>query len=475
MTSVPYHGTAQQTAKAGASATDAVGSWALPLYMVTTLLPLSITLLSLRLTPLRVLLLALFIPFLIRIVRGEAGRFTVIDVLMMLHAAWITLALVVVHGTSKIPFAGITMVELVGGYLMGRVLIRNAEDYLRFVRLMVAAMLFLLPFAVLELLTGRILIAEIIGIAFETISRADSATARMGLERVYTVFEHPILYGLFCSIAFANLYYLVGRTFLFRWGGLSLTTFMTFASLSSAPLLACGLQGGMILWDRITRGAWTIFVVLGVVGYVTVDALSNRTPITILIETLTFNAGTGWTRIAIFEWGIQNAIDHPLFGIGFNDWERPQWLTDSVDNFWLLTTMRFGFICAGFLVAAFVVHIIATLRATIEDPKVKLLRTGYLIALLATCFSMVTVHIWGAVGVFVMFYLGAGSWFYTASHDTEDDRREVDTEDAPTGPVFSRFSAASVHRVTTSGPARPAPQPHRQDAATPAPYARTFE
>ena len=39
-------------------------------------------------------------------------------------------------------------------------------------------------------------------------------------------------------------------------------------------------------------------------------------------------------------------------------------------------------------------------------------RKGYVIAALGLFFVLGTVHIWGAVSVFVMFYLGAGAWFY---------------------------------------------------------------
>jgi hypothetical protein len=407
--------------------------WVLPLYFWVTLIPLSITILSLRLTPLRVLLLVLFVPFLIRVLRGLAGRFTVVDGLIIGHAAWIILALMVVHGPEKLPFAGITMVELVGGYFMGRVLVRNADDYQRMIWLLLFAMLFLLPFALIELFTGRIVIAEIIGTVFESIYRGSSAYGRMGLERVYAVFEHPILFGMFCSMAIANFYYFTRDAKMLRFAGIIFVTFMTFMSLSSAPLLAIGLQVMLIGWDKVTKGAWKTFLVLGVIGYVTIDLLSNRTPITILIETMTFNSQTGWVRIAIFEFGIQNVYAHPIFGIGFNDWVRPAWLTGSVDNYWLLNAMRYGFVGAGFLVLGFGLHLYQALRAPIHDQHVQRLRVGYMIALCATCFTMLTVHVWGAVGVFVMFYLGAGGWFYNNDSLKDPEVAQDDLADTAKG------------------------------------------
>ena len=409
---------------------------------------MSLTILGLRLTPLRILLLVLFIPYLSRVLRGKAGKISLVDWLMLFHAVWIALALMVVHGPEKIPFAGITMVELVGGYFMGRVLIRSNEDYRKMVLFHLYALILLLPFAVVELLTGRLVIPEIVGHFFETTSRYSnhygSATGRMGLERVYAVFEHPILFGMFCSLGIANLFYFGRGKSTLRVAGMLLAVFMAFMSLSSAPLLACGLQAILMVWDKITKGAWKTILIIGVLGYITLDSLSNRTPITILIETLTFNSGTGWTRIAIFEYGIQNAIAHPIFGIGFNDWIRPYWLTSSVDNFWLLNTMRYGFVGAGFLVFAFAVHLVKTMISPISDPDTRRLRVGYVIALTATCFTLATVHVWGAVGVFIMFYLGAGGWFY--NHDEAPSTPEQDVIGATSPTIRKRATQSPRQR-----------------------------
>lgn len=413
MTSIPDTSTGGLARPAMVKPAQSVAGWLMPLFFCVVLMPMAFNIADLRLTPLRIVLLVLFVPFLIRIFAGKAGRVTVVDVLMLLHAFWIVLALMVVHGVAKLPFAGITMVELVGGYILGRVLVQNAEDYRRMIRFLLYAMIFLAPFAIIELLTARMIIPELVGTVFETNQRHESAYGRIGLERVYSVFEHPILYGMFCSLAIANLFYMARGTSLLRYGAAVFATFMTFMALSSAPLLAIGVQVLMAIWDRVTKGAWTTSLIIFVVCYVTIDLLSNRTPITILIETLTFNPLSGWTRILIFEHGIQNVLASPWFGIGFNDWTRPPWLTSSVDNFWLLTAMRYGFVGAGLIILAFVSHFFLLTRAKVTDPDLKRLRTGYAIALGTACFCLVTVHVWGAVSVFMMFYVGAGAFFYT--------------------------------------------------------------
>ncbi|MBT8408056.1 MAG: O-antigen ligase family protein [Alphaproteobacteria bacterium] len=428
----------------GASRAKSGNNGLLLLFFVALLIPAYVEIAGLRLSPLRVYLLVAMIPLTIQVLRGAAGRVTGVDIFMLLHAFWIVIALVVVHGTERILFAGITMVELVGGYFVGRSLIRNAQTYKRFTMILLGTLVVLFPLALVEHLTGRILLAEVIGKFAGTIFRADSAYSRMGLERVYAAFEHPILYGLYCSVAIANLYYIAKRGSFWRLIAMGFAVFMTFMSLSSAPLISCGLQFGLILWDRIMKGRWTLFIVLAVTGYVVIDALSNRTPVTIMIETLTFNPATGWTRIAIFDAGIAAAISNPIFGIGFNDWPRPHWVTSSVDNFWLLTTMRYGFVGSGLIVLAFLSHFWLAMRTPVHDEQIKRLRTGHLIALTAVCFTIVTVHIWGAVGVFVMFYLGAGSWIYTGGADAPppDAAPDGTTPDdgAPKATRYSRFA-----------------------------------
>ena len=76
-------------------------------------------------SPSRTILLLIF-PFLgWRWLRGDAGGPNVVDVLMLLSTAWLGLALTVNHGLGALPRSTILCVEIFGGYLVGRMLIRN--------------------------------------------------------------------------------------------------------------------------------------------------------------------------------------------------------------------------------------------------------------------------------------------------------------------------------------------------------------
>ena len=193
-----------------------------------------------------------------------------------------------------------------------------------------------------------------------------------------------------------------------------------------------------LVWNRIMGGRWTLFLILSAIMYVAIDLASNRTPVTIIIETMTFNSETGWTRIATNMFGWASVWTYPIFGLGFNDWIRPNWLTSSVDNFWLVIAMRYGFVGFVFIVTSFLFHMLMLFRAQISRNDVARCRTAYGITLSAICFTLITVHIWDTMSAFVMFFVGAGAWMYTS----DNNETEMQTEIIPGSgdrPHYTRF------------------------------------
>ena len=173
------------------------------------------------------------------------------------------------------------------------------------------------------------------------------------MNRVQGSFEHPILFGLFCALAVTNFWYLFRDNLAKRLSLTGLAIFMTLMSMSSAPLLSVITQLGMIVWEKISKANWKLLGVLSVIGYVVIDLLSNRTPVQVLISYATLNPATAANRLHIWTWGTQNVAANPIFGIGLNDWFRAPWMVSgSVDNFWLLTAMRYGLPAVIFLIIA---------------------------------------------------------------------------------------------------------------------------
>jgi hypothetical protein len=399
-------------AAAPAAGGEATAAGLLLVFVVMLFLPLKVDVAGLTLTPVRLFLLASFLPLALRLLRGAAGPISAGDLFFGLHAFWIGVAILANHGTERLAFAGISIVEAFGGYLVGRVLVRNVTDYRTFFRYFLTGLALIAPFVLMENLTGRLYFSKLLEPLAGTLPKSQAAAAdmRMGFYRAQGIVDHAILWGVFCSLAIANAYFLYRSD---RARSLLLTGFataMTFTSLSSGPLLAAVLQLGMIGWGFVTRNAWWLLVGLAVFAYVAVDLLSNRTPVQVMITYLTFNPASGYWRLHIWNYGSAEVLRHPLFGIGLGDWTRPSWLAgDSVDNFWLLTAMRYGLPGVLLLVGGIVANLARILRQELPD-DLRTVRTGYAVALIGTLLALMTVHIWGTTMTLVLFYLGAGCW-----------------------------------------------------------------
>jgi hypothetical protein len=400
---------------------------------------------GLRLTPTRILLLTMFVPLLIRLLAGAVGRIRAADVLLMLFMFWMVVTLLYHHGIERFPYAMVSVVELLGGYLIGRVLVRNATDFTLLFRYIFWVLVALSPVVLVELLTDRNLLQELSRKMLPTYVKADSSYGRLGLHRVMAGFEHPILYGLFCAAVFGPILAILGHR---KWAWTALFLFlgfMTFASLSSAPLLALFIQLGLMFWAWMMGRRWWLLVALGLTTYVTVDLLSNRTPITILIN-YTFDPGTAWTRVLTWEYGSAEVWRHPIFGIGLGDWIRPDWLTSSVDNFWLVVGMRHGAVGLLLMIAALSTSLWAVMRTQGLDGQTANLRRSYVLALVAAYTALCTVHIWGDSSSFIMLLIGAGAWFTDAVSGPPAEVTLLMVKPDEPRP-YSRFSAQIRHRA----------------------------
>lgn len=215
-------------------------------------------------------------------------------------------------------------------------------------------------------------------------------------------------------------FYVIGR----RWTGLrkyigpGLASLGVFLSLSAGAFLALAVQITLAIWDRVTRGVshrWYIFGGL-LLGWTLVSLLSNRTPIKVFLTYLTFNPGTAYNRLRVWEYGSAEAMRHPLLGIGFGDWERPAWmLSGSMDNFWLATTVRYGFPAflslAGVLLALYVSMALSH-KVTGETRRC---RAAWMAMVAGLTMAGCTVHFWNALFCLFCFLLGSGVWIIAAS------------------------------------------------------------
>lgn len=424
----------------------------LALLMISVLIPIQPEVAGLRLDPFRLFLLATAIPFAVALMSGRAGRFTLSDALMFGFSLWVLFTYVYHHGTERLPYGTVAALELLGGYMAGRLLVRSAADYRRLIRYFLIAFVFMLPFALYEMNTGRMPISEILG-KFISVQEKLEGFVRFDLSRVQVVFPHAILYGLFCSLAFSGIFYMYYKNMSSMIPRLLLCAVMALSSLSSGPWLSIAVQSILIIWDRITGGKWVLLIIISICMHIFIESFSNRGTILIIIETFTINPMTGWWRIHIWNYGTENVLNNPVFGIGLNDWVRPEWLASTVDNFWLVIAMRHGFPGIGLLGLAIVIHVLRVVRAKGLGEELSLVRTAYMVSLVGLFFTLATVHVWSSVAMLVMFCVGMGGFLYdSGERSAPEGETAPDTGAAPSpgrssGPGLSRFPPRPARRA----------------------------
>lgn len=309
--------------------------------------------------------------------------------------------------TSSLVNGGVTFLETVSPYLIARAYIRTSEQFIAVCRLLVYIALAVGLFTVIESISGYSV--------FQTRTNNDFGGMRYGYVRAAGPFPHAIVWGLFAASVFP--FALLGATAGKNNAGRLVTAMLVlgaaFTSVSSAALGAIGIQIILILWLVYSAGLkqrWLYFALGCVLAYTFVEVMSNRSAVQVFFNYTALNAWTGYYRTLIWEFGWQNFLASPLFGIGFNDWARPSWMSASVDAFWLVILMRYGIFAAIPLAGAFAIALFRVEKA-IPSQKVlssKSLNIGYwwMASLVSLIVAAFTVHLWGQIFVYFFFLLG---------------------------------------------------------------------
>ncbi len=403
-------------------------SWSVRLFLASLVVPWVVTVGPVSLSISRVILLAMLLPCLAKWIGGASGRIRASDIALLLFCLWGAMSLVVVQGlTSAVQPAGILFVETMGAYLVARCYIRDADDFFHMARTLFGLVAILFPFALVEALTGRNVLLEFFAAILPSYPDAGN-DMRAGLRRAQVVFEHPILFGICASSAFALTHMVLGHRvpLLQRWLMTGLVGATALLSLSSAPIAAIVVQAALIMWSVVFRKSpycWKLLWGLFIAAYLAVLFGSNQNPVQFYISKFTFDPHTGWHRLLIWEFGSTSVLNHPLFGIGFGDWERSSWMSTSVDMFWLLNTMRYGLPGGLLLMLSFFAVFFGVSFRKGLDERLVAYRTAYLIVIMAFFLVGWTVHFWGAAYIWFIFLLGSGVWLLDVRIDDVGKRQ----------------------------------------------------
>lgn len=229
--------------KSGLTERQGIG-WPVFLFLIALIVPWVIAVGPLRLSVYRIILLVMVLPCLVMWATGKAGRIRGADVVVLLFWFWLALSLIVVDGFEvAIKPVGFEFVETVGAYFLARCYVRDADGFYSVVQILFRIVVFLMPFAMIELVTGHNLLRELFGAILPT--NFNPSEQRSGLTRVQSVFDHPILFGL-CSGSILALTHLVlgYQNSLFKRSFRTLIVAGTaLMSLSAGPMGAIATQG----------------------------------------------------------------------------------------------------------------------------------------------------------------------------------------------------------------------------------------
>lgn len=342
-----------------------------------------------------------------RYLLGSAPRSRLADVGILLSSIWVGVSLAQHYELGLvIEPAGLWWVEALVPYLAARAWLTTPRAVTATLRLIA---MIVCPLGLVAIVGSILHVDPVDSVILPLLGRSQTQYGhRLGMQRVSLMFLHPIHWGVFAAVAFT------ATTTLFRGTMNKLFLCCTclcaiVSSLSSGALAAFTIQGGLIGWNRLmanNRHRWLILLsILGFL-YITIDLVSNRDPMRVAFTYLTFSSHTAYWRMIIWDYGSAEALRHPLYGIGFEEWERPSYMySGSMDNFWLVIAVRHGIPAfLGFCLIA-LVPIVKGFRKLAREGLAPT-KEAYLFALMGLVISACTVHYWLALLVFFSFFCG---------------------------------------------------------------------
>lgn len=388
--------------------------WPVILLVLSFLCPteLSVYVGSARLPPHRALLLLLLPAAALALIGRHRISPKGFDAAFLAFAVWTVIVYIHHHGqTDGLQSGGALALDSFASFLVARAFVRDDRALRGTAGTLLLAVSVATLIALPEMLLGRTFVhdflRDVTGYVHPT-----GVEKRLGLTRAYGVFDHPIHMGTFCAAVLAFAVY-GARADMASGGRAIVIALAAFTSLSSAPLLGVAAQGAMIAFERATRGLrGRVVIAAGVIfaAFGAVSLVATRSPFAIIATGFTIDSWTGYYRLMIWQYGLDNVWANPWVGIGLNEWERPGWMVSStVDSFWLVIAMRGGIPAIVLLVAAvaLVARSVGT-RMLRFDRLRRRLATGWMISLLALSLVGCTVHFWNVPFAFFFFFLGLG-------------------------------------------------------------------
>lgn len=360
------------------------------------------------------------------------------DGLITLHVFWTIVAYMLVYGpASAVQSSGFYLLEVLIVYLVARLYLLSLGQIYATIRVLFWMVAINAVFAIPEALTGRKYIHEfarkLTGFYYPY-----SNEVRMGLHRSTAFFEHSILLGVFCA-SILGLVWFSSNARQRMWKVPVILTGAICAA-SSAPLLVFMFQCLLIVLERVTRGVKArLSISVGVTAFlvITLENLSNRGFVG-LLSAVVVNPQTTYMRKYQWQYAIDDVMSNPFFGFIPSNFTRPDWMTASIDNYWLLIMMRAG-IPALLLLFGTILFIWLALARRQDSAGIANLRIGWGLMMIALLMTGSTVAFFGKLQPLLAFYIGLGAALANCTVPKTGEERPAANRSKRSTTPYTRF------------------------------------
>jgi hypothetical protein len=274
---------------------------------------------------------------------------------------------------------------------------------------------------------------------------------RMGITRAASLFEHPILYGVFCA-SLLSLVWFTSKPAA-RLYKAPLIAGATWLSASSAPLLTLMVQFVLIGVEWLTRSAKVrrdkVLAAVAAAFFVFVQLFVGRGLVGIL-ALMTLNPATAYTRRSQWDYAIDDVMRNPFFGFIPGQYTRPFWLAPSIDNWWLLIMMRSGIPSLILLALSLSFLWIALARRQSDVQEFINIRRGWALMMLALVLGAATVTFFGKLQPLFAFYMGFGGALVSCALPSPSSA-PITEATKPQGIAYTRFPGKGRKAASADG------------------------
>ena len=357
---------------------------------------------SFKLSSGRLLLLLLFVPAVRRLFQRDRTAVSC-DLFVYASGLCIVGASIFTDGFNSTAIS--EAFEFIGFYLLGRAYLFGIDAIQVFVGILKVVSTILIAFAVLDFVTGRFVVNEMVGQLLSTVtivsqrpySHFERVLFGYSFLRAASTFDHPILFGAFCSVCASIFIFLESGVF-------SKSLFFLFSVIgcilsgSSAALLALVTAFSIFFYDLCFGyfpQRWKVLLTgIGILIFALFVVVSC--PLAWLILHLTLDPATGYFRLEEWNHGLDFVSSSPWVGYGTNAFFGSDFLDYSLDSVWLVLLLKYGIPASTLVFLANIKSLAKKRRVLVIDPIVEKHCLCFTVVIVLFCFNGFTAHYWNS-------------------------------------------------------------------------------